>query len=446
MASEHNPIAGLISQIQQQWKKEASPFPQIKLFRWLIHPQDARLFEGFLKLEATPHGKVPEAMITLLTPFANELDYSIELIKDWSKQYIEDSKKYSIEKNGSVFSKWSPAKYQQLARALTYDTGDELLIDMLNDFQQSVLGETRLALILLPHSIKDMEGFKRWMKTIVKKNIPPAICFTIFDHYEANQFDIFFAENFDNTKTLYAELDLDGAIHKITKQGNPNDPEVKLRECILEMGKAAQFKNESKLHEWGTKALEVTQKSGNKGLLASACIIYAGMLFNFKDFQKIDELLAKGLQIAHKGAHLNDPACPPLVIQFHGFIAASNHQQKKYIAALTAYEKQGDLSCEAQTPGMALTPYYQAYKLSERIETDRYQELIEKAFNTGLRLSKEELVYSNFVNIANDFITGLEQQTKWGEAQTAEQKVKALLGEDWKLLLEKKELQQNPAP
>lgn len=70
MSSEHNPIAALISQIQQKWNDEASPLTDdIKLFRWLIKPDEMRLFEGFLKLESSEHGSIPEVLVAMLTPF-----------------------------------------------------------------------------------------------------------------------------------------------------------------------------------------------------------------------------------------------------------------------------------------------------------------------------------------------------------------------------------------
>ena len=75
MLSEHNPIAELVHQIQQKWIDEASPFQNLKLVRWLIKPDEARLYEGFLKLESTEHGAIPEILVAMLTPFLNEVNY-----------------------------------------------------------------------------------------------------------------------------------------------------------------------------------------------------------------------------------------------------------------------------------------------------------------------------------------------------------------------------------
>ena len=76
MLSEHNPIAQLVTQIQNKWIADASPFPKLKIIRWLIKPEEARLFEGFLKLESTEHGAIPEILVAMLCPFKDETTYS----------------------------------------------------------------------------------------------------------------------------------------------------------------------------------------------------------------------------------------------------------------------------------------------------------------------------------------------------------------------------------
>lgn len=50
MSLEHNPIAQLVTQIQNKWKDEVTPFPLLKLVRWLIIPEQARTLRRFLKV------------------------------------------------------------------------------------------------------------------------------------------------------------------------------------------------------------------------------------------------------------------------------------------------------------------------------------------------------------------------------------------------------------
>ena len=39
MNNEHNPIAQLITTIQQKWIKDVTPYPSYKLIRWLINAE-----------------------------------------------------------------------------------------------------------------------------------------------------------------------------------------------------------------------------------------------------------------------------------------------------------------------------------------------------------------------------------------------------------------------
>lgn len=430
MLAEHNPIAELIHQIQKKWTDEASPFPELKLVRWLIKPEWARLFEGFLRLESTEHGAIPEVLITLLTPFQNEYLYSRSLMKDWMQAFNDD------HKTGAQFTKKNPGNDWNADRFLAELSGsdpDYQLLQIFSLFHTKMVNQQmRLVVALYPRSIESTEGFKRWLTKMLNTGIPEPITFMIFDHVGEFYFDKVFEKNPETTKSLYVNLDLDGAVKKIAKMGNPNSPEVKFRECILEMGESVQKNNLKQLQEWGEKGLQITQRSGLKGLFASAHIVYAGMLFNFKQYEKIDALLIKGLQIAKQGVKLNDVSCKPLLIQFYGYIAASKQLQKKNTEAIEAFEKQGDLAIEYQLPAMALMPYQQAYTLSRKSLPHRYEEILKKAFAAGKALSLEEQTNSSFASIASDFMQWQEGKQLWEEAKQTDNDLKIILGENWK--------------
>ena len=432
MLSEHNPIAELVHQIQQKWIDEASPFRHLKLVRWLIKPDEARLYEGFLKLESTEHGAIPEMLVAMLTPFLNELNYSNHLVRDWVRAFKEDTKTHDKLKAKGINNNWHPEIFLAESEKANSD-GDEGLLNMLSAFQQEMPNKnSHLVVALLPRSIHDMDGFMYWLSALLKKKIPAEISFMIFDHIGENYYDRIFEKNPEITKTLHVNLNMDDAISKIAKMGDPNSPEVKLRECIIEMGKAVQKNNQPKLEEWGEKALLVTQQSGIKNMFASAHLVYAGMLFSFKKFDKIDPLLNKGLRIAQQGLKLDDMSCKPVIIQFHGYIAASNQLQKKMTEAINAYEKQGDMAIAYQLPVMALMPYQQAYTLSKNKSPYQYDGLIQKAYTAGISLQKEELVNSGFAGIGLDFYMWQQTHQQYKEAGETDKKLKEIFGEDWK--------------
>jgi hypothetical protein len=198
------------------------------------------------------------------------------------------------------------------------------------------------------------------------------------------------------------------------------------------MGKAVQKNDLPRVDAWGEKALLATQQSGLKSMFASAHLVYAGMLFTFKKFDKIDSLLVKGLHLAEQGLKLNDPSCKPLVIQFYGYMAASKQLQKNIPEAIKFYEQQGDTAVSYQLAVMSLTPYQQAYTLSGKKVSHLYDDLLKKAFNTGISLQKEELANSSFNTIAFDYFTWQQDHQQHTEAAITDKKLKEIFGEDWK--------------
>lgn len=432
MLSEHNPIAELVHQIQQKWIEDVSPFPGLKIVRWLIQPGEARLYEGFLRLESTEHGAIPEALITMLTPFVSEFSYSQNLIKDWIKAYKEDVKTREKLQQKNIDRSWIYQPFLQGAEMNDNDF-DKVFLDMLIAFRSEMVDKSmKLVVALFPYSIHNMNGIRSWLSIMLKKEIPEGISFMIFDHIGENYYDRIFEKHIDTTKTIHVDLNMDEAVSKIAKMGDPNSPEVKLRECILEMGNAVQKNDQPKVDHWGEKALLATQQSGLKSMFATAHLAYAGMLFNFKKFEKIDPLLAKGLRIAQQGLKLNDASCKPLIIQFYGYMAASRQLQKNTDEAIKAYEKQGDIAVEYQLISMALTPYQQAYNLSRKKMPMLYDDLLHKTYNTGIILSKEELVNSSFASIGWDFYVWLQTHQKHNEAEETDKRLTEIFGKDWK--------------
>jgi hypothetical protein len=433
MLSEHNPIAELVHQIQQKWIQEVSPFANLKLVRWLIKPDEARLYEGFLKLESTEHGQLPEMLVAILSPFTSVANYSKQIIQDWASAYKKDIKTQGKLEAKNVLFGWQPESYLA-ASENEKNNCDQLLIEMLSDFQAALPDKTmQLVVALFPHSVHDFDGFRYWLNDMLKKGLPTNIAIMIFDHIGENYYDKVFEKNPEITKTIHINLNMDDAVSKIAKMGDPNSPEVKFRECILEMGKAVQKNDQPRVDVWGEKALLATQQSGLKSMYASAYLVYAGMLFTFKKFDKIDSLLVKGLHIAQQGLKLNDASCKPMIIQFYGYMGASKQLQKNTNDAIKMYEKQGDTAVAYQFSAMALTPYQQAYTLSGKKVQHLYDDLLKKAYNTGISLQKEELHSSSFNSIGLDYYTWQKDHQQHTEAAQTDNKLIEIFGADWKV-------------
>lgn len=436
MSTEHNPIAVLVSKIQRAWNETVHPFNDYKLVRFIIRSEQARLYEGFLKLESSRHGSIPEAFVVLLTPFKNKESFSKNLIAHWLEQYKADKKKAEEgDSTNDVFSWDFSVIENQLQNENT--SYDELLFEMLHSFQHSLGTNAKLVLALMPTTVASIDSFRNWLHDRLTQGIPEQVRLSIFDYEDQRYLDNLFGRFKESTKSLAVAIDLQGAIGKLAKMGDPNSAEVQFRTCIQEMGEATAANDNTRLEKWGTKALEIGQRSGNKSFFASAHIIYAGMLFNFKKYEEINHLLEKGLKLATVGLQEGDESCKVLVIQFHAYQGACKQHEGKELEAANSFVKQGELAIQYGFGVQALTAWWQAYTIYRKKEEKLYSTLLEQTYVHGLTLPIEELQYSCMGYIAFDYDAyqrNLKQVEKCKEIDAFMINVD---GENWKEQAEK---------
>ena len=86
MHNQHNAIAYRIDKLRQLWVDKTAQHPDWQLARWLIKQDDADLFTGMLKLESSPHGRLPEVFVALFHSF-DSATFSKQLVADWLETY-----------------------------------------------------------------------------------------------------------------------------------------------------------------------------------------------------------------------------------------------------------------------------------------------------------------------------------------------------------------------
>lgn len=431
MSNEHNPIALLVSQIQQKWIVEVSPYEHINLARWIIKSDQSKLYEGFLKLESTQHGIIPDMLLVFLTPFQDLKIHSKHIINDWIKTYRENkSILEQYQKENSQFN-WDIDAFESKISDDT-NSNNQLLVDMMASFQKELPKKTPFTIALLPYTIDDVKEYSKWLHNIVKLGFPDNIRFMIFDHVNDRHFDSLLDKHKNISKSLSVPLDMEGAVNKLASSGDPNDPEVQFRQCILNMSKSVQSKNLTELEKWGEKGINISLKTGLKSMISTAHIIYASMLFSFKEFEKIDALLLKGLASAKQGLQIGDETCKALIIQHYGFQASSMQLQKKYEQACNLFCKQADAAIEIGFPQQSLNAWWMAYNAIKKKDKDRYKEIVEKAYLKGIELNKETLKSTTMSFIAADYYKILEDQRKQSDCKDVDSFMLKLEGEHWR--------------
>lgn len=430
MIHAHNPIALLISQIQQKWMAEVSPFPHLNLVRWLIKPEQAKLFEGFLKLESSAHGSVSEMFVVFLTPFQNKQNHSKRIIEQWIQSFRQEKEVMDQYQKTNPSFKWDVDQFESKI-SLNPKDNDLLLIEMMKAFQIE-LENSPFVLALLPYTIEDNKAYVQWLDTIVGLGLSTSLRLLIFDHENERYFDQLFVAHEDTSKSLFIDLDLSGAINKIASGGDPNDPEVQFRQCLLKMSKGVQNKDLTQIHKWGERGLQISQKTGQKRMLSTAHVVYASMLFQFKVFDKIDQLLTNGLTIAKQGLELNDQNCISLVLQCYGFLGSSKQLQKRQIEACDYYCKQAENARIYNFPQQALNAWWMAYNAIKKKDFDKYLNLMQTAYEYGSNFEVEVVKSSAITFIADDYDDHLQKINNSEEAQHVNAFMTQVLGKNWK--------------
>jgi hypothetical protein len=431
--NEHNPIALELNKIQRAWLKEVTAQPEVRVVRMVIKPEEARVYEGFLKLESSAFGQLPEVFVTHLTAFEDDETYSAAIIKDWLETYDNSQKVMEELRSSNISFNWDPQVYRQ---ALANGQGrpqDDTLLRMLRDFRQALpQNDQQLVLAILPRLVSDLRHMKQWMITLLKKGIPAGVKLLVFDHVGNEQLAVHERQFPGQMHSMHVPLELQQAIQKLAKSGDPNDPEIALRKCLFEMGKALQAKDVKLLHEWGQKALEYTQRSGNKGLFATTHIMYAGMLFYFKKDPQLPQLLDRGMRIAKQGMQKGDSACLPLLIQFYGYHGAYAQLRKHYDEAIDWFLKQGRLSQEHNFNQQAMNGFYQAAELCRRKDAGRYYTVLEEAYLAGLNLQDEEISTSVYIYLLRDYYDYVHSKKIQDRINNIDEKMGRLFGNNWK--------------
>ena len=414
--NEHNPIAQLVQHIQRTWLEKTANKPDLRLVRMVIKPEESRVYEGFCKLESSAHGSLPEVFVTHLTNFEDEDTFSAALVKDWLENF-NNSKDIPSD------FKWDPTPFK--------DSDD--LLALLGSFRRALpQADKQLVLALIPRQVSSTRDMKNWLITQLKKGIPAGVKLLVLDHVNNEMFAMHDRQFPDMLCTIFIPMDLHGAIRKLGGSGDPNNPEIMMRKCVFEMGEALKDKDIKRMHRWGQAALDCTQKSGNKGLFATAHIMYAGMLFHFKRDPRIPELLERGQRIAKQGVQQKDMACLPLLVQFYGYQGAYAQIRRRFTEAINWFIKQAEMAQENGFAQQALNAWYQAAELCRRKDAGRYYDILEKGYLTGLPLSDEEVSASIYVYLLRDYYDYAHTQKLKDILQSIDERMGRLFGEDWK--------------
>jgi len=435
MNHEHNPVAVRISKLQNIWSEATEKVPAYNLARWVIHNEDVDFLNGFFKLESSPHGSLEDIFVVLFTPFGSKETFAKMLISDWIDMY-----KQGIEEQPQAKA-WDFAIYRDRLNDLPQgDTGAGLLKEMLHDFSKYASGETRpLVVTLIPRSISENDAYAKWISAFVGRNdFAYAIKFAIVDYAGHNYFDS--VQNIENRKVITVappNLDMRGAVNELAAMGNPNDPQVQFRTCMMKMGEAAGNNKRQDLDHWGSRLIDAGQRSGDQSMFASAHLIYAGFLMHFPAKEETQLMLEKAEAIA-KRAVQQDANHVVILIQIYGYMGALASMHSDHRTALDYFIKQANLSKEHNQLANAISAYKTIiYLCHTHGFAPEYLEHLQDGYLIGLELTDDDLSVTDYSFIAYHYIDANHYKLP-NETEALRQRMEQLFGVNWQTDLQQK--------
>ncbi|OQP58089.1 hypothetical protein A3860_07105 [Niastella vici] len=439
--NEHNPITVRLDEMVQVWKKNV--LPQHTLIRWMLKPEDHRMYEGFCRLEASPHGKLDNLFVFFYTPFSNAKTYSHALLENWLHEYDDPQQKKLLASAG-IKNEWDVLPFRKAVEAKDYTACDQLLPVMIQSYK-NFTGQSQAHFVfsVLPKEMSSPQQFLQWLQQWMEQPKEPGTQLLVFDHVEGNFWGEVFEYYSDYSVTLKHDLRMQDAIRQIATAGAATDPYAFFRKCMFEMGEAANKKNKSLLSEWGVKAIESGKKTGDKSLLATAYITYAGMLFNFKDHELINELLDTGIRLCKQEVAAGNESIKPMLLQYYTYKGADCQIQKERKEALQWFMKAGNEAVAFGYISQAVSAYYKAWVFAEyKNWHEEKLEASKQALQLTSRLTDEEVQASEYPFMAYDYIK-MKQDKDAGDSLVAEasDKMTRAYGANWQKTIE--ELKQN---
>ncbi|WP_422091460.1 hypothetical protein [Tenacibaculum ovolyticum] len=408
MSNEHNPIAQRINYLQSFWMQQRPLKPKAQFVRWMVDEQDVPLINGFYKLESSPYGKIDETIVVMLTDFDSEDSFSYQVANDWLTSYKKDTEKYPE-------LQW--AAYENLQTEFNKIGGDNTLqattffVKLLKQFKNYEGKENNMYIGIHPRKVADYDALCSWICSLIAQ-LPKNIGLVVVDYKK----DAFFEEIFSNEDAFFEKQtlrlknqDIQGAYTNLMTQGNPNDPQVAFRKCMIKMGEAAGNQEKEELISWGEKGLNITKQTTNLPFWASAHLIYAGYLFGFRDTDRIINLLDKGIRIGQKDP--KDKALLGVTLQLYSYKAAYYSFINKKEAALEWFIKQATLANENDEKLVMITAYKNALLLAEQSRMmSAVEDTIPIAFKRGYAIDDELLKTTEFAYIASHYVNTLREE------------------------------------
>lgn len=429
MNNAHNPIAVRVENIQKIWNKTRKDKPKAKIFSMVCSTDDFPLLDAFIRLECSEYGRSTDSFVAFGIDFYDKKDFYTTIIEQWILAFEEDLKKNPNWnwKDFSSFKEILPEIDQ-----LSIENLKDFYIKMLISFKKFEAKTDNLLIIsflvkkasdpdLLIESIKELAAL-----------LPEDIGFLFLDYQERKLYH----KMIDSVKEkgIIIEIpnqDINKAYKEIATQGNPNDPQVRYRKCLFEIGEAAKDKKQQKVKKLGNELIDISKSTGETSFWASSYLIYASFLFQFKDEKElIHQLLDKGIKITTP-FYKEKEDIAGILMQLLVYKGSHYSITGNTDLAISYFLKQVEIAKEIQQETQVINGYNYALLLAAKKRDGQYSEILNNAFEYGYALTDTTLKIINFTFIANSYLEN-DPKIDYAEKDAIANRMVTIFGENWK--------------
>src|SRR5258708_27897647 len=246
MVHSDHPVMERLGEMTRLWQQMVRQ--EHRLVRWTVKAEESRMYEGFCRLEAAPHGALDNLFVFFYTPFQSAGEYSHALMRNWLQEYDENHEQRGRLTIAGINREWNVETFRNAVAAKRYEQCDALLLQMIREYREWLgMPSSGFVLALLPKEMHSPAEFTRWLHTWMKQDIPDQVQLLLFDHVQGNFLGETFEEYRKHSCTLLHDLRMEQAIREIATAGAATDPQAAFRECLFEMGAAAAAKDQPRL-------------------------------------------------------------------------------------------------------------------------------------------------------------------------------------------------------
>lgn len=351
------------------------------------------------------------------------------LIKTWIDSFSMD-----VEKNPD----WDWADFSSFKSELTSvsslsaDKLRDLYIRLVTSFKTFVGNDNLLGITLFISRIGDVEALNEVIKDIAER-LPAGVALILIDYKKREVYDILLSEMKGRICLIdIPNQNMTGAYKEIATQGNPQDPNVKYRKCLFELGEAASKGNKDEAKKLGHELIRLSREIGGTAFMASSYLMFGGFMVKFhREAGFCHDLFDKGIALVLPKYH-DEQDCAQILLQLYNYKGTVHSYNKDITEAIKQFMTAVRIAKEVDMKTEVVNEYNYALLMALKKDRLTYEPILNEAFEYGYSFPDEDLKIINLSFIASTYLdkTYSLDSSKRDEIS---KRMSDLYGEDWQL-------------